>query len=173
MIPTEILSAEHQNILKAINLLLKECQEIESGKELNKIFFNNAIYFIQHYADKFHHAKEEDILFKELGKDTVEMHCNPSTQMLYEHDLGRGFVKEMIDGLKNNDKEQIIQNARSYGQLLQEHISKEDNILYPMSNEALNLNIQTSMSEEFERVEEEMKEMKEKCLSFLGEKNES
>ncbi|MBT4805292.1 cation-binding protein [Candidatus Woesearchaeota archaeon] len=173
MIPTEILSAEHQNILKAINLLLKECQEIESGKELNKIFFNNAIYFIQHYADKFHHAKEEDILFKELGKDTVEMHCNPSTQMLYEHDLGRGFVKEMIDGLKNNDKEQIIQNARSYGQLLQEHISKEDNILYPMANEALNLNIQTSMSEEFERVEEEMKEMKEKCLSFLGEKNES
>jgi len=101
------------------------------------------------------------------------MHCNPSTQMLYEHDLGRGFVKEMIDGLKNNDKEQIIQNARSYGQLLQEHISKEDNILYPMANEALNLNIQTSMSEEFERVEEEMKEMKEKCLSFLGEKNES
>ena len=173
MIPTEILSAKHQNILKAINLLLKECQEIESGKELNKIFFNNAIYFIQHYADKFHHAKEEDILFKELGKDTVEMHCNPSTQMLYEHDLGRGFVKEMIDGLKNNDKEQIIQNARSYGQLLQEHISKEDNILYPMANEALNLNIQTSMSEEFERVEEEMKEMKEKCLSFLGEKNES
>ena len=31
MIPTEILSQEHQNILKAIDLLLKECVAIESG----------------------------------------------------------------------------------------------------------------------------------------------
>jgi hemerythrin-like domain-containing protein len=173
MIPTEILSAEHQNILKAIDLMLKECTEIGSGKELNKVFFNNALYFIQRYADQFHHAKEENILFNELCKDTVEMHCNPTPQMLHEHDLGRGFVKEMKEGLKENNKDKIIQNARNYCQLLKEHIDKEDNILYPMANDALNLNIQTIMAEEFAKVEEEMKEIKEKSLSFLGEKNES
>jgi hemerythrin-like domain-containing protein len=172
MIPTEILMKEHKNILKAIDLLFKECYELESGKELNKDFFENAIYFIQNYADKFHHAKEEDILFKELQKDTVEMHCDPTTQMLYEHGLGRDFIKAMQEGLIDNDKEKIIQNARSYGQLLQEHISKEDNILYPMANEALNLNNQTLMAEEFVKVEEKMLEIKEKCLNFLGEKNE-
>ncbi len=169
MIPTEILMKEHKNILKAIDLILKECTEISFGKELNKVFFNNAIYFIQYYADKFHHAKEEDILFKELQKDTVEMHCDPTKQMLYEHDLGRGFVKEMKAGFAEKDQEKIIQNARNYCQLLQEHIHKEDNILYPMANEALNLNNQTLMAEEFVKVEEKMSEIKEKCLNFLGE----
>jgi len=129
MIPTEILSAEHQNILKAIDLLLKECDQLSSGKELNKDFFEKAIYFIQNYADRFHHIKEEDILFKELSGDNVVMHCNPTSQMLYEHELGREFIKNMKKGLENNNKEEVIQNAKSYGQLLKEHIHKEDNIL--------------------------------------------
>ena len=93
--PTKILSDEHQNILKVINALIKECSDLESEKELDKAFFKRAIDFIRNYADKFHHAKEEEILFKELCKETAELHCNPVEQMLYEHELGRGFVKEM------------------------------------------------------------------------------
>ena len=38
-----------------------------------------------------------------------------------------------------------------------------------MANEALNLNNQTLMAEEFVKVEEKMSEIKEKCLNFLGE----
>jgi hemerythrin-like domain-containing protein len=170
MIPTEILSQEHQNILKAIDLLLKECVAIESGTELNKSFFENAINFIRSYADKFHHAKEEDILFKAFNKCVEEgrAHCNPVEQMLHEHDLGRGFVKGMEEGLKENNKEDVIKNARSYCDLLRDHIHKEDSILYPMADEALNVEDQEAMTKEFAQVEEEMKEVKDKSLSFLG-----
>jgi hemerythrin-like domain-containing protein len=76
--PTKILSDEHLNILKVIEALSQECDSIDSRKELDKDFFKNAIFFIRNYADRFHHAKEEDILFKELCKDSVEMHCNPT-----------------------------------------------------------------------------------------------
>lgn len=57
---TKILSDEHKNILRLTKLIEKEC---ESGENINKDFFIKAIYFIRNYADKFHHAKEEDILF--------------------------------------------------------------------------------------------------------------
>jgi len=47
-------------------------------------------------------------------------------------------VKGIEEGLKNKDKEKIIGNARGFGYLLQEHIFKEDNVLYPMAEQALN-----------------------------------
>src|SRR3989344_6473793 len=102
--PTKILSEEHQFILKVIGALNRECDALEKGKGIDKNFFERAIDFIRNYADKFHHAKEEDILFKELCKDDVNMHCNPTEQMLYEHDLGRNFVKGMSYGIKENNR---------------------------------------------------------------------
>ena len=71
--PTKILSDEHQNILKVIDALAKECDVLESGKELDTEFFEKAISCIRSYVDKVHHAKEEDMLVVELCKDTVEM----------------------------------------------------------------------------------------------------
>lgn len=128
--PTEILSEEHQNILKVIDALLKECDVLESGKDLDRDFFEKAIDFIRNYADKFHHAKEEDILFVELNRNEEQMPCNPVEQMLYEHDLGRNFVKGFKEGVEEDNKAKIIENTRGYAYLLQDHINKEDNILY-------------------------------------------
>ncbi len=169
--PTTILSEEHQNILRVIDALIKESNALESDKKLNRDFFNQAIDFIRNYADKFHHAKEEDILFKELSKDTVEMHCNPIEQMLYEHNLGRNFVKGIEQGLKENNQNKITENAKGYSQLLQERILKEDNILYPMADEVLNQRIQESILKKFKQAEDEKfpKGTKEKYLSFVKE----
>ena len=167
--PTKILSEEHQNILKVVAVLTKECNALESGKELNKDFFEKVIDFIRNYADKFHHAKEEDILFKELNKDSVQMHCNPIQQMLHEHDLGRDFVKGMEEGLKENNKTKVIENAKGYAQLLQEHIHKEDNILYPMADEALNEQIQKEVLDKFKQAESERKGDEERCLDIVKE----
>lgn len=163
--PTEILSDEHKNILKVIEALSLECRIIESGKKLDEKFFMETIDFIRNYADKFHHAKEEDILFKELCKDTVQMRCNPVEQMIHEHDLGRNFVTNMIKGLEENDKLKVIQNAKGYVELLREHIYKEDNILYPMADESLSQNVQKLMYNKFQKIEKENK-TKRKYLDF-------
>ena len=62
----QMLSNEHQNILKVVDALLKECNTLELDKPINNDFFLKSIDFIKNYADKFHHAKEEDILFQEF-----------------------------------------------------------------------------------------------------------
>src|SRR3989338_1160616 len=152
---TEMLSDEHRNILRLIDAMLEKCDQLENKKEIDRAFFEKAIDFIRNYADKFHHAKEEDILFKELCKDTVQMHCNPTEQMLHEHDLGRGYVKDLEKGVNSNNKEIVIKNARGYAELLQEHIFKEDNILYPMADEALDSKVQKLILEKFSKAEKE------------------
>lgn len=169
----KILSDEHQNILKAINLLLNECGSLQLGKEIDKGFFGKAIDFVRGYADRFHHVKEEDILFKEFDKCAEEgsVRCNPVGQMLHEHDLGRKFIKELEIGIEENNRDKIIENVRAYAQLLQEHIFKEDNILYPMADEALSQNIKDGIAEKFRQVEQRLAKEKEKHLLFLKELN--
>src|SRR3989338_2077730 len=168
-IPTKILSYEHKNILRVIDALLKECFALESGKEIDKDFFKKAIEFIRGYADKFHHAKEEDILFVELSKDGVQMHCNPTPQMLHEHELGRNFIGELEAEIGKNDKNKVIESARGYANLLKDHIFKEDNILYPMADEALSQEAQKIMADRFEKVEQNFVEANKKYTSFLEE----
>lgn len=167
--PTKILSGEHKNILKVIDAMFKECTILESGKEIDKDFFKKAIDFVRGYADKFHHAKEEDILFVELSKDSVQMHCDPTPQMLHEHNLGRNFIKELEKGIKGNNKDKVLENARGYANLLQEHIFKEDNILYPMADEALSQEAQKMMVDRFEKIEQNFIEENKKYSSFLEE----
>ena len=164
-----MLSDEHKNILKVIGALLKECDALKLGKEIDKDFFKRTIEFVRGYADKFHHAKEEDILFVELCKDDVQMPCNPTQQMLYEHDLGRGFIKELERSVGNKDRNKIIENARGYAQLLQEHISKEDDILYPLADEALTEGVKKKILEKFKQVEKKLIKERNKYLSFVRE----
>ena len=166
----EILKKEHENILKIADAIEKECKIIESGKEINKNFFEKVIWFIKNYADKFHHSKEEDILFKEMLKDSTQecLHCNPIDQMLYEHNLGRNFIRELEKGLKAKNKEKIIKNAKAYSHLIREHIFKEDNILYPMTESIFNNKTKKSILKKFEKINKIKEKDKKRGLSILS-----
>lgn len=165
---TDMLTEEHKNILRAIDSLLKQCAKDEKADASNADFYRAAIDFIRNYADKFHHAKEEDILFVELNKDSANMHCNPTEQMLYEHDLGRGYIKELETGLSQADLKKVLSGARGYGHLLRDHIYKEDNILYPMADEALGDEIKQAMLLKFEKIGGEYAATNQKYELFLN-----
>ncbi len=169
--PTTILSNEHINILKVVGALTRECSAIEDGKEIDEEFFTQAIDFIRNYSDKFHHAKEEDILFKQLDTPDEVMHFNPLQQMLHEHDIGRNFVKNLEKGVNEGNKDEVLENARGYADLLTDHIAKEDNILYPMADEALNDETQKLMLEQFSKAEQKRfeKGTKEKYVALANE----
>ncbi len=165
---TQILSEEHQTILKVIDAALKECTEIENGKALKLEFFQKTIDFIKNYADKFHHAKEEDILFKTMLENAENLHCNPIPVMLHEHDEGREFVKGMEKGISENNTEALIEQTRGYCILLQNHIYKEDNVLYPMAEEALSDEQKDLVNQKYQEVEVKLNaEMDIDALKFV------
>ena len=69
--PVGPLMIEHRLIERMIALIEKELQSIEASEKVNLPFTDSAIDFIKTYADRTHHGKEEDILFKNLEEKTI------------------------------------------------------------------------------------------------------
>ena len=68
MMPAGPLMKEHRVIERMIELLRKEAERIAEAREVDPTFIDTAVDFIRTYADRTHHGKEEDILFRELAK---------------------------------------------------------------------------------------------------------
>ena len=57
---TQVMVEEHQLILRMITLVECNTALLESGRFRDWQFYLDAVDFIRNYADRFHHAKEED-----------------------------------------------------------------------------------------------------------------
>jgi hemerythrin-like domain-containing protein len=140
---TQALVDEHRLILRMIALLEKKARQTAEGKYLNWQFYLDGIDFIRQYADRFHHAKEEDVLFKALVDNGMPKDHSPVAAMLMEHDQGRSYVRAMEVAVleaqsgRADTYQAIADNALGYAALLQDHIAKEDDILYPLSERVL------------------------------------
>lgn len=172
----DILVNEHDNIKKTLKVIRKICIGILEGKEVPHDDLISIIDFIRNYADKYHHGKEEDMLFKDMLTELIDkIGPGPIQGMLIEHDYGRSFVRELEAALKtykkgNNDvKVDIIANAIGYANLLEKHIFKEDNMLYKYAQNNLSEETLNKLDREFKDFEEDKKHMetKEKYLKLV------
>lgn len=140
---TQALVDEHALILRMIALLERNAPRTAAGEYSNWKFYLDGVDFIRNFADRFHHAKEEDVLFEALITNGMPRENSPIAAMLMEHDQGRAFVKiveaatlEALDG-HDGMRQVIADNALAYAALLREHISKEDDILYPLAERVI------------------------------------
>jgi hemerythrin-like domain-containing protein len=162
MKPTQELSHEHQAILLMIKILAKMSDRLEAGENVDPLHLEQAVDFIKIFADKCHHAKEEDLLFPAMEEAGIPRDGGPLGVMLREHTEGRGYVKTMtgaLAGIKKGDRraaELFAENARNYGALLSQHIFKEDHILYPMADKRLSAAKQDELEACFAGVERDV-----------------
>jgi hemerythrin-like domain-containing protein len=112
------------------------------------------IRFIQEFADDYHHAKEEYVLFKYLQVPGVLSHCNPLPVMMSEHEKGRIYVSNMKVNVTNNNYKGLCENIYGYCQLLKQHILKEDQILYPMAEEGVSDEDKLIINSLYKQIEE-------------------
>jgi hemerythrin-like domain-containing protein len=140
---TAVMVEEHKLILRMIALLEKNVELLEAGRFADWTFFIDGVDFIRNFADRFHHAKEEDVLFKALVANGMPEQNSPVAAMLLAHDQGRVFVRGMEQAAQRSlagepaPVAEIAENARGYIALLRDHIDKEDTILYPLAERIL------------------------------------
>jgi len=162
MTPTEDLINEHKAIKVMLSIMSKIADDIKANKEFYIKDVEQIVDFLQTFADKCHHGKEETSLFPALVLAGIPKENGPIGVMLQEHTLGRNYIKEIKRGLENcklSDTcsgELIAANLTNYVNLLQNHIHKEENILFPMANKTLSEQKQKEISEQFEKIEEEV-----------------
>jgi hemerythrin-like domain-containing protein len=145
--PIDALMEEHQFILEFLGAAegyaaaLRRSRTV--GSPPTRADLGSIAAFIREYADTRHHGKEEDILFAALLDHGFSKEMGPVAAMLADHETGRSFVQTMrTAAAREGDwREEEIREVGGallgYAELLQAHIWKEDNILYPAARQTL------------------------------------
>jgi hemerythrin-like domain-containing protein len=163
MKPRGPLMIEHRLIEKMFELVRKEIRQIEERQQADPIFIDTTVDFIRTYADRTHHGKEEDILFRDLEKkDIAELDKKIMQELIDEHKYGRKTVKQLVEA-----KERYLQGQTDALQVIldklnvlvnfyPEHIEKEDKVFFPSSERYFSQEEQDAMLEEFWEFDKEM-----------------
>jgi len=158
--PTQVLKDEHALILEALDAIERKVIALEAGAAPDRAYFEKAVEFLRTFADRCHHGKEEKLLFKTMVDRGFPRQAGPIAVMLHEHETGRSFIRGIAEGAAAvgtdpGAAKRIIENGRGYLSLLRAHIDKENNVLFPLADNALSPEDQQQLGHEFERFEAE------------------
>ena len=151
------LVAEHDIIERGLAVLEKVVARIESGQSAPNDFPRWAPEFFRQFADKCHHAKEEDLFFPLLKERGIPEEGGPIGVMLNEHVLGRDCVRRMREASEGVefDGAKFATAANEFIPLLRQHIFKENNVLFKMAEQVLTEADDADMDGKFTQVEQE------------------
>lgn len=152
---TENLENDHQHILQLIDVM----EQMVKIAEPNVSHLEEIVTLIRQFADGLHHAKEEKLLFPLMEEKGFSPLQGPVAVMLAEHDQGRNFVKSIAENIelyKNGQTQNlafIYASMLGYAELLSNHISKENNILFRMADNAFTRENQETLLIEFSTID--------------------
>lgn len=151
---------EHRLIEKMVENLGKELDRVREGR-VNPVFVDTAVDFFRTYADRTHHGKEEDILFRELNKKQLRPeHKAVMDELISEHIVARHTVRGLLEA-----KNRVVSGEKSASSeverrlieliaLYPSHIEKEDKrFFYPIMDYFSNSEREAMLQEfiEFDR----------------------
>ncbi len=139
---TDILMDEHELILRGVAVLDTMARLAHAGLAFPAEDARAMLAFIRELADGRHHAKEERVLFPALEAAGIPREGGPIGCMLAEHEQGRAAVRAMADAVAAFDSAPdalaaFARAARTYVQLLSQHICKENHALFRMACQVL------------------------------------
>lgn len=166
--PMKKLVDEHVLIKRWVALIPKVVENLDLESEEGRQLVRDGIDFIRSYADKYHHAKEEDILFKYFDEDLDILKV-----MHEDHTQARGHVKAILEAIDRKDKTAVAEHFTAYGELLTEHIRKEDDILYPWMDRTFSTTQIGELFSKFNEIDEQMGDSPTKYEAFISRVEEN
>jgi hemerythrin-like domain-containing protein len=172
MKPIGLLMREHRLIERLIKLLDKEISNIKKTNKVNSDFIQTSVDFFKTYADRTHHGKEEDILFRELKKKKISSNIkNTINKLEQDHQYARKIVTNLsnqnnnyIQGKTSSIKE-ITKNLEKLVTLYPVHIETEDKEFFYPSMDYFTEEEQQKMLQEFYDFDKKM--IHEKYLQII------
>ncbi len=163
MQPKGPLMIEHRLIMRMISLMGKEAITIGKNNVVHQQFIYSIVDFLQTYADRTHHGKEEEILFRDLAKRNISIDDNRiMKELIQEHIFGRVTTGELVksaDAYRNGDLAALPLIERSLQKFVDfypGHIEKEDKIFFPSAMTYLSDAEQQTMLNEFREFDRKM-----------------
>jgi hemerythrin-like domain-containing protein len=140
MQPIGPLMIEHRLIERLINLMAREFKRIKANIEVDPEFafvdpgfIDTAVEFIRTYADRCHHGKEDDLLFKALAaKDLSPEHRQTMDDLIREHAWAREATASLVKAKeaylleKPGALDDLMEHMGKLVDFYPRHIDKED-----------------------------------------------
>ncbi len=158
----ETLSNEHGLIRQYLDNLEQAAKKIEEGQYPAREFFDSAVEFARTFSDKYHHFKEEHIVFMRLAQKHGGEFDPQIEALRHEHERGRSLVSGIaasLDGYAAGDARKVselLENIGAYVALLRHHIHVEDHIFYPKAHEEMSPAELEAFEDEFRKVRERL-----------------
>jgi hemerythrin-like domain-containing protein len=134
------LMIEHRLIERMLSAIKGVLAEIDTKHQVDPVFVDIAVDFIRVYADRTHHGKEEDILFRELdNKPLNEKDRQLMKELIEEHKFSRRTTRALVEAnsrYRNGDEaalKEIAANLQTLCEFYPRHIEKEDKVFFPSS----------------------------------------
>lgn len=130
--PLRTLVEEHRLILRWLSLVPSVAASLRAGEPGALDAARTGVELLREYADRFHHAKEEDTLFA-----CFDAELEIVKSMRAEHEVARGHVRSASAALAAGDGARAADGLEAHRDLLREHIRKEDELLFPWMDRKL------------------------------------
>ncbi len=118
----------------------RKCDQFyaEAEKAVSEGDWEKAKKLFEEFKEKtlLHFQKEEEVLFPEFEARTG-MVMGPTQVMRHEHAQARELIDRLEKALEDKNKEEFLSIGESLMILIQQHNMKEEQILYPMSDQHL------------------------------------
>ncbi|RQV94819.1 cation-binding protein, partial [bacterium] len=157
------LMIEHRLIERMIGVIKNALDQIISAGKVDPVFVDTAVDFVRTYADRTHHGKEEDILFRKLDKKDLSADDRKvMNELIEEHVFGRNTTKALVDAnnrYRNGDASALADIAAKLKTLVEfypKHIEKEDKVFFPASRAYLTVEEEQAILDEFREFDSKM-----------------
>jgi hemerythrin-like domain-containing protein/rubredoxin len=163
MMPVGSLMIEHRLIERMIAILDQEAGSVGAPEKIDLSLVEQGVDFLRTYADRCHHGKEEDYLFKALeNKPLSEEHLKILNELKEEHSIARASVRAIAaarEKILQGDKggyQEISDLIGKLAVLYPAHIEKEDKHFFIPIMAYFSVEEQKKMLEDFARFDQNL-----------------
>lgn len=173
--PAKTLHAEHESIRQLLHALSGMAGAMREGRPVDPLDGVHVLEAVTGYADKWHHHKEESVLFPAIMDSRQAAFAKGLLpQLQRDHGLSRRFVIEMKANLPaacaGDHRAMAIfgHAAQQFHQLEENHIRREERELLPLA-EALPLKSSRGVAKAFQKLEAKSKGAHERFVAIIKE----
>jgi len=134
------LMIEHRLIQQMLNVIERTLERVEQTQSIDPYFVDTAVDFIRVYADRTHHGKEEDILFRDLRKKHLSGEDRQvMEELIEEHIFSRSTTKALVEAnmrYRRGNEAALVEvrlHLKTLVDFYPKHIRKEDDVFFPAS----------------------------------------
>lgn len=167
--PIQILYDEHDIIRAMIDVAKETSAYIGKDDARYDAAIRQILDFFRNYADKYHHHKEEEILFPELCKKNELLESGAIQEMLENHAEFREMLANIEHYLNEKNYMRANQQLMIYCEALLDHIAVENDEVFQMADSLFSKGELENIYYRFNDCDAELGEDKKKELARMAD----